>query len=139
MKTLDNIKTNINARRYEMSDFYAVCPIPIELIKGTTRKRTIVYWRQVGMVWARLSGFSGPKASAIFNRDHATCIHAEKSVLDSFHARFGNDEIREMIEEVEEFANTQIVQNEEMGVNECISAVIIERNLIEKFSKLGEL
>jgi chromosomal replication initiation ATPase DnaA len=82
---LIKIKKATNCERYDMNDFYAVCPIPVDVLKSRKQTGYISRWRQVGMVCARMSGMTQEKAGELFNRKHCNVIHAEKMVANSFH------------------------------------------------------
>jgi hypothetical protein len=69
--------------RYAMTDFWAVCPFEPDDFSEDVRPADLRSWRQVGMVWGRLSGLTTQKAGKAFYKDHATVIHAEKIVLDT--------------------------------------------------------
>jgi len=131
MKPLDRIKAKVNAQRYEISDFYAVCPIPYAILHSKKRDKDIVRWRQIGMVWLRLSGKTTVNAASHFSRDHSTCIWAEGCVADSFE-KYGDEVIREYVEELVCFVEGNVMQSEDMNVNEAVCAVLINNRLMIK-------
>jgi hypothetical protein len=130
MKPLDRIKSKVNAQRYEMSDFYAVCPIPYSLLHSKKRDKDIVRWRQIGMVWLRLSGKSLKDSGGHFAKDHATCIHAEGCVADSFE-KYGDNVIRDYVEDLVRFVEGNVQQSEDVNVNEAVCAVLINNRIME--------
>jgi chromosomal replication initiation ATPase DnaA len=129
MKTLDRIKAKVNAQRYEMSDFYAVCPFTIEQLCKPNRKNEIKEWRQIGMVWGRLSGLTTTKTGKMFSKDHSTVIHSTKFILDCIEG-YGYESILEKIKEVTTGVKT-VRQHEDMNVNEAVCAVLINNRLME--------
>lgn len=73
----------IQSNKYNISDFWEVCPYgPIEL-HDAGRVTHAKIWRQVGMTWATLSGENYDVSGAMFGRDHATCLHGVKCVADA--------------------------------------------------------
>ena len=130
MKTLDRIKSKVNAQRYEMSDFYAVCPIPKADLHSRKRDKDIVRWRQIGMVWLRLNGNTTVIAASHFSLDHSTCIWAEGCVADSFE-KYGDNVIRDYVEDLVRFVEGNVMQSEDMNVNEAVCAVLINNRIME--------
>jgi chromosomal replication initiation ATPase DnaA len=130
MKNIDRIKSKVNAQRYEMSDFYAVCPIPKADLHSRKRDKDIVRWRQIGMVWLRLSGNTTVIAASHFSLDHSTCIWAEGCVADSFE-KYGDEVIRDYLEDLVRFVEGNVMQSEDMNVNEAVCAVLINNRLMQ--------
>jgi len=64
-----------------------------------TRKREVVLWRSVGMVWKWLGGCSLAESAKEFHRDHAVTVHAIKAVINAYEG-YGHPEIVENIEKV---------------------------------------
>ena len=78
---LEKIKDFFNAGRYSMVDFWCATSYePTELVKRN-KHREIVEVRQVGLVWAVLSGLTFQKAADLFERDHATAVHSVNCIL----------------------------------------------------------
>lgn len=66
----------------------AVCShfkLTSEEIKRKTRKRTIVKARQIAMYIMRKKGLTLHCIAAFFGKDHTTCIHSERTVIDLMH------------------------------------------------------
>jgi hypothetical protein len=129
MKNIDRIKSKVNAQRYEMSDFYAVCPLSIEQLQSQSRYNEVKSWRQIGMVWGRLSGLSTTKSGEIFSRDHSTVVHATKIILNSVEG-YGYDFIIEKIHDIVD-GSKSVQQSEDMNVNEAVCAVLINNRIME--------
>jgi hypothetical protein len=82
---LTKIKQATNCERYDMNDFYSVCPFDDETLKSKSRRLVLSRWRQAGMVYARLCGFTQGESGKLFNRSHCNVIHSEKMVANLFH------------------------------------------------------
>jgi chromosomal replication initiation ATPase DnaA len=120
---LKKIMKATNCERYDMNDFYAVCPFYQEDIKGKSRLAPIVRWRQVGLVWGRLCGMTMHDISKEFNRDHSTVVHSEKMVANSLE-RFGDKWMEDILYQVINQARSY-----DANVNEAVSAVLINNRL----------
>ena len=87
-------------------------------------------WRNVGMVWAWLSGINLHKAGRLFNRDHSTVIHALKQLLLTYEG-YGHEEIKQNIETIKNGIGEVVEINKDICVNWAVSQVILEKKLAE--------
>jgi hypothetical protein len=114
-----------------------VCPYDIDALRQPNRNQDIKEWRQVGMVWKALEGGCVVESGRFFKKDHATVLHSIGVLmvaLDGYH-----DSLAEKVYKVCETIQTFNLKHDTTDMNEIASAVLIERNLIEKFRKLAEL
>jgi chromosomal replication initiator protein len=58
-----------------------VFAVDFEQMKSKTRKREIVFPRQIFMTLLQINGVSSSKAGANFGKDHATALHAKRKVV----------------------------------------------------------
>lgn len=108
-----------------MHDFWAMCPhTPAELIKKD-RRREVKTWRQIGMVWATLTGESISEAARHFGRDHATVLHAQQIVIDTLEG-FGDEFVRIYIDRIKEHTFCSAEVQEDINTNEAICMVILD-------------
>ena len=66
----------------------AVCShfkLTTEEIKRQSRKRIIVKARQIAMYIMRKKGLTLHCIAAFFGKDHTTCLHSERTVIDLMH------------------------------------------------------
>lgn len=66
----------------------AVCAhfsLTIDELKEVTKKRKIVKARQIAMYIMRKKGLTLHCIAAFFGKDHTTCIHSERTVIDLMH------------------------------------------------------
>jgi hypothetical protein len=125
---LKKIMKATNCERYDMNDFYAVCPFTKEELKGKSRLKNVARWRQVGMVWARLSGLGLDESAKMFNRNHSTAIYAEKIVSYSLD-KWGDKWIQSIMLDIMDFVTTHPLKTDDTCVNEAVSAVLINNRL----------
>ncbi len=125
---LKKIKQATNCERYDMNDFYSVCPFTRAEMRGASRLKNVARWRQVGMVWARLSGLGLDESAKLFDRNHSTAIYAEKIVSYSLD-KWGDKWIESIILEIMDFVHTHPCKSEDSCVNEAVSAVLINNRL----------
>ena len=118
----------INFNRFEMSDFYFVCPYDLSLKENFTRKREVAMWRNVGMLWAWLSGESFSCSGKMFNRHHSTVIHAIKHVLLSYEG-YGHEEIKQNIEMIKSQSIECIDFNLDLCSKHAISLCILDKKM----------
>lgn len=112
--------------RYVINEiaFFEVCPIPLDELLGPSRLQRIVGWRNVGMVWMRLSGMTLTQAGEMFNRNHATVSHAEVQVLDAltgFHPR-----LKEKFDRVLNYGQNTCISSKDMNINLVNSLILLE-------------
>jgi len=120
---LTKIKQATNCERYDMNDFYSVCPFEIKEIHGKSRLSPIVRWRHVGLVWGRLCGMTMQEIGKEFKRDHSTVIYAEGMVANSLD-KWGDKWMEDILFQVVNQSRTY-----DANVNEAVSAVLINNRL----------
>lgn len=118
-------------KRFEMSDFWAVCPYTFEGWERRTRKREVLFWRNVGMLYAYMSGMTLEKAGQVFDRDHATVIHGIGSILTAYEG-WGHIEMLDIINTINNHSLLSVDQSHDVGINYAVSQVILD-------SMIGEL
>lgn len=79
----NKIKRLIDTERFTPLDFLSVCPYTLEELSKRSKKNELLRWRQVGIVWFKLSNKSLRQSAMLFGRDHATGIHAAQIVLNA--------------------------------------------------------
>jgi hypothetical protein len=99
-----------------MIDFYNACPFVFEGEFIDTRKREVVLWRSVGMVWKWLGGCSLAESAKEFHRDHAVTVHAIKAVINAYEG-YGHREIIENIEKVKSSFPLNYYADDDIWVN----------------------
>jgi hypothetical protein len=114
-----------------MSDFWDVCPYTFEGWERRTRKREVLFWRNVGMFYAYMSGKTLEKAGSMFDRDHATVIHGIKSIITAYEG-WGHVELVDIINTVNNYRLTNVDKSEDVSINYAVSQVILD-------SMMGEL
>jgi hypothetical protein len=124
----------IKWNKFEMSDFYFVCPFDFNDPKNKTRLREVVLWRNVGVLWAWLSGDGIVSAGKLFHRDHSTVIHAIKQVILAYEG-FGHAEIIQHIESIKEQSKENILLNNDSCVGYAICQVRLENNIAKLLKK----
>lgn len=73
-----HLKTAIGADRYDINDFWSICPYTQEQLSSDSRFKEIKDWRHVAMCWYFFSGMTAKQAGLNFNRHHSTVLHACK-------------------------------------------------------------
>ena len=127
-KKTAQIKELLEAERYDMKDFWQVCPYtPSELI-AKNRKHNIKCWRQVGMVWMHLSGKSSSQAAIEFKRDHVTVLHAENIIIDTLEG-YGDETIRQILNMLKDQTLYWVPMDDEICINEAICMVILDQSI----------
>jgi hypothetical protein len=114
-----------------MIDFYNACPFVFEGEFIDTRKREVVLWRSVGMVWKWLGGSSLAESAKEFHRDHAVTVHAIKAVINAYEG-YGHPEIIENIEKVKACFPLNYYPDEDIWVNYA-------KNLVRLDGLLGKM
>ncbi len=87
MKKLTSQEENLLVKIGEIRNtetFWKTCPYTIDELNAKNRSRKLAVWRQIGMVWYRLSGKSLKGAGKVFDRNHATVLHSIKIVSNAF-------------------------------------------------------
>ncbi len=129
---LQKLMKATNCECYDMNDFYTVCPFTKDELRGASRLKNVTRWRQVGMVWGRLSGLGLDEAAKLFDRNHSTAIYSEKIVSYSLD-KWGDKWIESIIIQIMDFITTHPLKSDDACVNEAVSAVLINNRL----SKMG--
>ena len=114
--TRGKISKLIQCNKFEMVDFYNVCPYKFEGEFTKLRKQEVVMWRNVGMIWSWLSGNSLQKAGKEFHRDHSTVLHALKQLDFAYHG-WGCEQIIDNIEEIKNKSYNILHVSEDIWVN----------------------
>jgi len=120
-----------------MHEFFLVCPCSHESLKEANRLRQLMQWRQVGMVWATLSGFSLTESGKMFNKNHATVIHSQEMVklaLEGYHP-----ELLEKLNEVLECIEITNAHANDYNTALIISARRIENLLKNKYKRINQM
>lgn len=112
--------------KFEMIDFYNACPFVFEGDLIDTRRREVVLWRSVGMVWKWLSGASLAEAGKEFHRNHAVTIHAIKAVVNAYEG-YGHPEIVQNIEKVKACFPLNYYPEEDIWVNYAKNLVRLDQ------------
>ena len=137
-RKLTYIKKKLPKRNfYTMHEFFLVCPCSHESLKEANRLRQLMQWRQVGMVWATLSGFSLTEAGKLFNKNHATVIHSQEMVklaLEGYHP-----ELLEKLNEVLECIEITNAHANDYNTALIISARRIENLLKSKYKRINQM
>lgn len=137
-RKLSYIKAQLPKRNfYTMHEFFLVCPCSHESLKEANRLRQLMQWRQVGMVWATLSGLSLTEAGRMFNKNHATVIHSQEMVklaLEGYHPEL-KDKFMEVMESVELAQSA----SHDINTNYIISSRRIEKLLKSKYERLNRI
>lgn len=124
MTNIDQIHNHVYRYVINQNAFFEVCPIPLDELLGPSRLQRIVGWRNVGMVWMRLSGMTLTQAGEMFNRNHATVSHAEVQVLDAltgFHPR-----LKEKFDRVLNYGQNTCISSKDMNINLVNSLILLE-------------
>lgn len=119
------LKKVTGIKNFDMADFLAVCPYNFEGEQRRTRKREVLIWRNVGMFYAYMSGYSLQKAGSIFDRDHATVIHALKNILTAYEG-YGLTELVDVIKRVNDHHLSNVDASKDVNINYAISQVILD-------------
>lgn len=114
-----------------MSDFWDVCPYTFEGWEKRTRKREVLFWRNVGMFYAYMSGYTLEKSGSLFDRDHATVIYSIKSIITAYEG-WGHIEMLDIINTINNHSLLSVDQSHDVGINYAVSQVILD-------SMIGEL
>ena len=137
-RKLSYIKGKLPRRKfYTMHEFFLVCPCSHDSLKEANRLRQLMQWRQVGMVWATLSGFSLTEAGKLFNKNHATVIHSQEMVklaLEGYHP-----ELLEKLNEVLECIEITNAHANDYNTAMIISARRIENLLKTRYKRLNQI
>lgn len=123
-------------QNFNITDFLMVCPYDIDELRTPDRTQDLREWRQIGMSWKAIQDGGLMGASRMFKRDHATVLHSLKLVVDALDGY--HDDLAEKIYKVCEKVTPTNLRIDSEDMNEIASAMLIERNLIEKFSKLAQ-
>jgi hypothetical protein len=123
------VKKLFPSNRYEMRDFWAVCPYTTKELYSKSRKRELVIWRDVGIVWAWVSGVGLREAAEMFGRTHCTTIHAIKEIRKAFEEGYGHTEMIEIVNKIRANSHEFILQTGDICQDELRSLVTLE-NLI---------
>lgn len=131
-----DVKRLFPCNRYEMRDFWAVCPYTFTGRELKSRKREFVVWRNVGVVWAWLSGAGLRESAEMFGRTHCTTIHAIKETRKAFEDGYGHVEIIDIVNQIRNNSIEFIHQTGDVCVDELRSMVSLENLIQERLSKL---
>ena len=134
---LNTIKTTIatfeKKTRFYFEDYLITCPFSMDYLRNQNRKREVREWRQIGMAWYAMESNSLTKTGKIFNRDHATVLHALKRIQDRKFEKSMEEKVNQILECIQIDNKTPISS----GLKEVNSLVYLE-NLIRKKLQLVE-
>lgn len=77
------IKSKLGVSNYNFQNFLACSEYTLEELIYGSRLTHIVETRQVGMVWYFLGSNNLADTARVFQRDHATVIHAIKNIINA--------------------------------------------------------
>jgi len=130
---IKELRKKLNGYEADINEFLYVCPVDLDVLKEQNRLRELKEWRQIGMVWYALQTNSLSESARYFDRNHSTVLHSFSAVIDAIDGYC--PDVLKKVREIMHFTESNI----QVETNEIASAVLIERNLIEKFRKLAEL
>ena len=134
---LNTIKTTIATfeenTRFYFEDYLITCPFSMDYLKKQNRKQEVREWRQIGMAWYAMESNSLTKTGMVFNRDHATVLHALKRIQD----RKFDKSMEEKVNLILECMQLDVESPVESGLKEVNSLIYLE-NLIRKKLQLVE-
>ena len=134
---LNTIKTTIATfeenTRFYFEDYLITCPFSMDYLRNQNRKREVREWRQIGMAWYAMESNSLTKTGKIFNRDHATVLHALKRIQDRKFEKSMEEKVNQILECIQLDNKTPISS----GLKEVNSLIYLE-NLIRKKLQLVE-
>jgi hypothetical protein len=123
--------------RFVFEDFLIACPFSLNYLKQVSRKREIMQWRQLGMVWLAIENMHLSKAGRFFDKDHSTVIHALKVVRS---ANKGYDYmLKEKIDAIMNCIELSVPYSEDSSENEKNSLMYLERLIKIKLAAEGKL
>jgi hypothetical protein len=113
----------------QFSAFEHACPYTMEELTQGSRKRHILYWRQVGQWWYFQECLNKSEVARLFKCDHATIINSIRVVKDALDGY--NREMLSMVEDVINCApykesKYKFKPHEDMCVNEAISLTLMD-------------
>lgn len=123
--------------KFEMFDFYNACPFVFEGEYIDTRRREVVLWRSVGVIWKWLGGSSLHEAGREFHRDHSNVVHSIKAVINAYEG-YGHPEIVQNIELVKSKIPLNFQTSDDIWVNYAKNLVRLDE-LYSKKVKLAEI
>lgn len=119
-----DIKLAICAPKYEITDFWCTSPYdPMDLIRED-RRREVMHWRHVGLVWHVLSGLGPRQAGFRFERNHATAIHSMKEVLKALELPHQYPEMMEVIESVKAMSKQTYANVRDVEISSALNLEI---------------
>ena len=124
----------IKWNNFDMTDFYYVCPYDFNDPLMRTRKREVVLWRNVGMIWSWLSGNTSVDAGKEFNMDHSVVFHALKQLRAAYDG-YGHVEMIDHIETIKDKSNLIYRKTNDVCTNYAICQVRLENNIAKKLVK----
>jgi hypothetical protein len=97
VKRLNRIKKQLDVDVFNFEDFVRESPFSLEQLKSINRYHELSTWRNVGILWLLMDGYSFKDVGRFFNRHHATIIHTTVEV-DKCLEGFGNRDLLEAIQ-----------------------------------------
>ncbi len=123
--------------RFVFEDFLIACPFSLEYLRQVSRKREVMQWRQLGMVWLAIENMHLSKAGKFFDKDHSTVIHALKVVRE---ANNGFDYVlKEKIDKIMNCIDLSVPYSNDSSENEKNSLIYLERLIKKKLAAEGML
>jgi hypothetical protein len=106
-------------------------------MRQVSRKREVLQWRQLGMVWLEIEYMLLSKAGRFFDKDHSTVIHALKVVRQ---ANKGYDYVlKEKIDKIMNCIDLSVPYSNDSSENEKNSLIYLERLIKKKLAAEGML
>lgn len=126
------IKKLFPSHRYEMRDFWAICPYSSKEIASSSRKREHIIYRNVGVVWAWLSGLTLRESGEMFGRGHCMTIHAIKEIKKAFEDGYGHIEMIDVVNQMRDNSFIFEHQTGDVHMDEIRSLVSLENLIAER-------
>lgn len=119
---------------FDVNDAISMIPFTHEELFSRSRDTNLVQWRYVLALWYFMSGETLEATAEIIEKDHATVLHGIRncaSALEGF-----NHELKMKINDVMNISEVHIMSTRDTCVNEAISLVYIESQLLNNFPNL---
>lgn len=127
---IKKIEQQLGIEKKSINTFWEVCPIDTETLYSSTRLAEVVYWRNIGMVWYRLCGYTQMKVQEIFQRrTHADVVVAEKKIMNALEGF--NKELKKEIEKLA-MIDWRFCKEDDISMNEFKSTVLLENKLFKR-------
>lgn len=111
-----------------MDDFWTVCPYSFTGAEVRSRKRELVWWRNVGMVWGFMSGLTLDQSGQLFDRHHGVVLHAFQSIENAYEG-FGHTEMIEIIELIKANQAIGAPRTKDIWQNYAVCQVLMDKRI----------